>query len=100
MQAFLGAINYCSRFSQNIANHREVLYQLKEEDFVHEANLSAPFVFFDMLQQRIAKAPILLHFDSASDAHVALFASAWALSSTLMQIHDGKLHPVRFCGRF
>ncbi|POM57504.1 Hypothetical protein PHPALM_37975 [Phytophthora palmivora] len=28
-----------------------------------------------------------------------LFANNWALSSTLMQMHDDKLHPVRFCGR-
>ncbi|KAE8893658.1 hypothetical protein PF003_g22077 [Phytophthora fragariae] len=28
-----------------------------------------------------------------------LFANEWALSSTLMQLHDDKLHPVRFCGR-
>ncbi|POM70809.1 Hypothetical protein PHPALM_12700 [Phytophthora palmivora] len=28
-----------------------------------------------------------------------LFANNWALSSTLMQMHDDKQHPVRFCGR-
>ncbi|KAE9266543.1 hypothetical protein PF001_g30435 [Phytophthora fragariae] len=52
-----------------------------------------------MLQQRVRDAPILRHFDRSKDVHVTLFANEWALSSTLMQEHEGKLHPVRFCGR-
>ncbi|OWY93863.1 hypothetical protein PHMEG_00036580 [Phytophthora megakarya] len=28
-----------------------------------------------------------------------LYANEWALSATLMQMHDDKLHLVRFCGR-
>ncbi|KAE9326546.1 hypothetical protein PF001_g2364 [Phytophthora fragariae] len=52
-----------------------------------------------MLQQRVQDAPILRHFDRGKDVHVTLFANEWALSSTLMQEHEGKLHPVRFCGR-
>ncbi|KAE8881853.1 hypothetical protein PF005_g28282 [Phytophthora fragariae] len=51
-----------------------------------------------MLQQRVRDAPILRHFDRGKDVHVTLFANEWALSSTLMQEHEGKLHPVRFCG--
>ncbi|KAE9001933.1 hypothetical protein PR001_g18391 [Phytophthora rubi] len=54
---------------------------------------------FAMLQQRVRDAPILRHFDRGKDVHVTLFANEWALSSTLIQEHEDKLHPVRFCGR-
>ena len=39
MQAFLGGINYYSRIIQIIAVYGEVLYQLKEDDFLSEENL-------------------------------------------------------------
>ncbi|POM65049.1 Hypothetical protein PHPALM_19316, partial [Phytophthora palmivora] len=34
-------------------------------------------------------------FDSAKEVHIMLFANNWALSSTLMQMHDDKLHPIK-----
>ncbi|POM67108.1 Hypothetical protein PHPALM_16941 [Phytophthora palmivora] len=42
---------------------------------------------------------ILRHFDRDKEVHVMLLANEWALSSTLIREHEGKLHPVRFCGR-
>ncbi|OWY97521.1 hypothetical protein PHMEG_00031930 [Phytophthora megakarya] len=47
----------------------------------------------------IAEAPILRHFDAEKEVHIMLYANEWALSATLMQMHDGKLHHIRFCGR-
>ncbi|POM59439.1 hypothetical protein PHPALM_31835 [Phytophthora palmivora] len=76
-----------------------VLYQLKDSDFDGNKDLSAAQLAFAELKSRVATAPILHHFDSAKEIHVMLFANDWALSSSLMQMHDGKLHPVRFCGR-
>ncbi|KAE8898883.1 hypothetical protein PF001_g25792 [Phytophthora fragariae] len=99
MQAFLGALNYYSRFIQNLAVYDAVLYQLKEDDFGSSTDLSAAQASFAELKRKVIEAPILRHFDSVKDVHVMLFANEWALSSTLMQIHDDKLHPVRFCGR-
>ncbi|OWZ03337.1 hypothetical protein PHMEG_00024948 [Phytophthora megakarya] len=51
------------------------------------------------LQRKVADAPILRHFDVKKEVHIMLYANEWALSATLMQMHDDKLHPVRFCGR-
>ncbi|KAE8976633.1 hypothetical protein PF010_g24706 [Phytophthora fragariae] len=99
MQAFLGAHNYYSRFIQNLALYGAVLYQLKEDDFGPSADLSAAKASFAELKRKVVEAPILRHFDSAKDVHVMLFANEWSLSSTLMQLHDDKLHPVRFCGQ-
>uniref|UniRef100_H3H499 Reverse transcriptase/retrotransposon-derived protein RNase H-like domain-containing protein n=1 Tax=Phytophthora ramorum TaxID=164328 RepID=H3H499_PHYRM len=99
MQSFLGALNYYSRFIQDFAVYGAALYPLKDEDFTPSGSLSAAKRSFVALQQKVAEAPILRHFDRDKEAHVTLFANEWALSSTLMQYHDDKLHPVRFCGR-
>ncbi|OWY99479.1 hypothetical protein PHMEG_00029510 [Phytophthora megakarya] len=99
MQQFLGALNYYSRFIQDFAVFGAALYQLKDEDFETESNLSAAKESFRVLQRKVAEAPILMHFDDKKKVHVMLYANEWALSATLMQMHDDKLHPVQFCGR-
>ncbi|KAE8885407.1 hypothetical protein PF003_g30742 [Phytophthora fragariae] len=99
MQSFLGALNYYNRFIQDFAVYGAALYQLKDDDFAPGGDLSVARRCFATLQQKVATAPILRHFDRAKEVHVMLFANEWALSSTLLQMHDEKLHPVRFCGR-
>ncbi|POM65544.1 Hypothetical protein PHPALM_18721 [Phytophthora palmivora] len=99
MQSFLGALNYYSRFIQDFAVYGAALYQLKDADFAPGGDLTVAKRSFAALQQKVMDAPILRHFDRDKAVHVMLFANEWALSSTLMQEHDGKLHPVRFCGR-
>ena len=99
MQAFLGAINYYSRFIQNIAVYGAALYRLKEGDFLSEAKQVGERAELTMLQQQIVKATVLRHFGSTADVHVMVFANEWALSTTLMQMHDVILHPVWYCGR-
>ncbi|OWZ13557.1 hypothetical protein PHMEG_00013096 [Phytophthora megakarya] len=99
MQSFLGALNYYSRFTQDFAVYAAASYRLKEEDFEPGGDLSVARQSFAKLQQKIGDAPILRHFDRQKDIHVTLFVNEWSLSSTLMQEHDGKIHPVRFCGR-
>ncbi|KAG2838190.1 hypothetical protein PC129_g5932 [Phytophthora cactorum] len=99
MQSFLGAQNYYSLFVQDFAIYSAALYQLMEEDFGPGGDLSMARRAFEALQTKVAEAPILKHFDRTKEVHVMLFANEWALSMTLMQEHEGKLHPVRFLGR-
>ncbi|POM59029.1 Hypothetical protein PHPALM_36255 [Phytophthora palmivora] len=54
---------------------------------------------FRRVKSRVTTAPILRHFDSAKKVHIMFFTNDWALTNTLMQMYDNKLHPVRFCGR-
>ncbi|KAI9983647.1 hypothetical protein PInf_007713 [Phytophthora infestans] len=75
----------------NLAVYGAVLYQLKDTDFGPGGDLTSA--------KAVAEAPILRHFDPAKGFHLMLYANDWALSSTMMQPHDDKLHPVRFCGR-
>ncbi|KAE9034111.1 hypothetical protein PR002_g8314 [Phytophthora rubi] len=99
MQPFLGALNYYSRFIQDYAVYGATLYQLKDADFGTEGELTTARRCFETLKQKVADAPILRHFDRTKEVHVTLFANEWALSTTLMQEHEGLLHPVRFSGR-
>ncbi|KAG6604494.1 reverse transcriptase [Phytophthora cinnamomi] len=99
MQFFLGALNYYSLFIQDFAGYGAALHQLKEDDFAPEGDLTVARRSFQALQDKVAAAPILRHFVRTKEVLVMLFANEWALSSTLLQLHDDKLHPVRFCGR-
>ncbi|POM58430.1 Hypothetical protein PHPALM_36920 [Phytophthora palmivora] len=85
---------YGARFTQNLAAYWAVLYQLKDSDFEGNKDLSAAQAAFAELKNRVATAPILRHFDSAKEVHIMLFANNCALSSTQMQMHDDKLHPL------
>ncbi|GMF31670.1 unnamed protein product [Phytophthora fragariaefolia] len=99
VQAFLGALNYYSRFIQDLAVYGAALYHVREEDFGPGGDLSTAKRSFTALQTKVADAPILKHFDRAKEVHVMLFANDWALSTTLIQEHNGVMHPVCFCGR-
>ncbi|OWY99817.1 hypothetical protein PHMEG_00029120 [Phytophthora megakarya] len=75
------------------------LYQLKDDDFEENGDLTTARRSFDMLKQKVAEAPILRYFDRTKEVHIMLFVNEWALSTTFLQLHEDKLHPVRFCGR-
>ncbi|GMF36262.1 unnamed protein product [Phytophthora fragariaefolia] len=81
IQGFLGALNYYSRFIQNMAVHGMVVYQLKDADFADGGDLAAAKLAFDELKMKVANAPILRHFYSAREVHIMLFANAWALTN-------------------
>ncbi|GMF20092.1 unnamed protein product [Phytophthora fragariaefolia] len=89
----------CFRFNQDFAVYGAALYQVREEVFGPGGDLSTAKPSFTALRAKVADAPILRHFDIAKEVHVILFANDWALNTTLMQEHDGVMHPVRFCGR-
>ncbi|OWY99364.1 hypothetical protein PHMEG_00029637 [Phytophthora megakarya] len=99
MQQFLGSLKYYSRIIQDFAVYGAALYQLKEDDFFEGSDLAAAKESFTALQRKVAEAHILRHYDAKKEVHITLYANEGALSATLMQVHDDKLHPVRFCGR-
>ncbi|OWY92880.1 hypothetical protein PHMEG_00037927 [Phytophthora megakarya] len=99
MHQFLGSLNYYSHFIQDFAVYGAALYQLKEDDFSEGGDLVAAKESFTALQRKAAEAPILRHFDAKKEVHIMLYANEWALSATLMQMHDDKLNLVHFCGR-
>ncbi|OWY96495.1 LOW QUALITY PROTEIN: hypothetical protein PHMEG_00033226, partial [Phytophthora megakarya] len=76
-----------NRFIQN-AVYGAALYQLKEDDFSEGGDLAAAKESFTALQRKVADTPILRYFDAKKEIHIMLYANEWALSATLMQMHD------------
>ncbi|OWZ07519.1 reverse transcriptase [Phytophthora megakarya] len=54
---------------------------------------------FSVLKSKIASTPILRHFDPDRRATVVVYASAWAISGSLMQEYDKLYYPVMFASR-
>ncbi|OWZ12469.1 LOW QUALITY PROTEIN: hypothetical protein PHMEG_00014362 [Phytophthora megakarya] len=77
------------RFIQDFVVYGAALYQVKEDDFFEGGDLVAFKESFTALQQKVAEAPILRHLETKKEVLVMLYAN----------MHDDKLHPVRFCGR-
>ncbi|OWZ19364.1 reverse transcriptase [Phytophthora megakarya] len=54
---------------------------------------------FKVLKEKIAKTPILRHFDPDRQAVVVVYARDWAISGALMQEYDQIYYPVMFASR-
>ena len=52
-----------------------------------------------MLKDKIAKTPILKHFDPDRPPVIVVYASKWAVSAALLQQHDGVYWPATFTSR-
>ena len=53
-------------------------------------------ISFTMLKDKIAKTPMLKHFDPDRHPVIVVYASKWAVSAALLQEHDGTYWPVKF----
>ncbi|GMF53913.1 unnamed protein product [Phytophthora fragariaefolia] len=115
MQAFLGSLNYYSRFIEDFAIYASVLYELRESDFhditrkkpkesvvekvnrddretpAGEARWTRAERAFTVLKTKIAATPVLRHFDPDPPPVVVVYASKWAVSAALLREHDGVL---------
>ena len=56
-------------------------------------------IAFTMLKDKIAKTPILKHFDPDRIPVIVVYASKWAVSAAFLQEHDGVYWPVTFSSR-
>ncbi|OWZ07281.1 LOW QUALITY PROTEIN: hypothetical protein PHMEG_00020347 [Phytophthora megakarya] len=101
LRAYAKKIKRVTEFSfpTSLRGLRGCTVPAKEEDFEPGGDLSVARQSFAKLQQKIDDAPTLRHLDRQKEVHGTIFANEWALSSTLMQEHDGNMYPVRFCGR-
>ena len=101
VQSVLGSVNYYHRFVQDFSVYGALLYELTDEDFGSTADrdLTDARSAFEHLRRRLTEAPVLRHFHPELPVYVMLYANNWAVSATIMQEHDEKLHPVKFVGR-
>ncbi|POM80706.1 LOW QUALITY PROTEIN: Reverse transcriptase [Phytophthora palmivora] len=114
------AKSFWGRQKVDYLGHRvsaEVLYELREADFYEIARKTKSTgddeniigeeggmwtearTAFATLKNKIVNAPILQHFDVDRQPVVVVYASKWAISTALMQEHDGVYKPVAFTSR-
>ena len=100
LKSFLGAIQYLSKYIDNLSAQTDSLRQLLKKDtewLWTEEHTRA----FENLKQKITEIPCLAHYNSDYQNVITIDASTKGLGATLWQEQpDGKLKPIGFASRF
>ena len=100
LKSFLGAIQYLSKYINNLSAPTDSLRQLLKKDtewIWTEKHTEA----FGNLKQKITEIPCLAHYNSDYPNVITIDASTKGLGATLCQEQpDGKLKPIGFASRF
>ena len=100
MKSFLGAIQYLSKYIENLSAQTDLLRQLlkKKNNWNWSTEHSEAF---NQLKQKITEIPCLAHYSSVRPNTLATDASTKGLSATLWQEQkNGDLKPIAFASRF
>lgn len=99
LKAFLGLVNYYSKFVPSMSTMASPLYNLLRKDTPFIWNFACEQAF-KMIKEKLVSAPILAHYDPSLPLRVATDSSAYGVGSVLSQIQaDGSEHPVCFVSR-
>ena len=100
LKSFLGAIQYLSKYIDNLSAQTDSLRQLLKKDtewLWTEEHTRA----FENLKQKITEIPCLAHYNSDYQNVITTDASTKGLGATLWQEQpDGRLKPIGFASRF
>ena len=99
-QIFLGAIQYLSKYINNLSAQTDSLRQLlkKDTEWIWTGEHTKAF---ENLKQKITEIPCLAHYKSDYPNVITTDASTKGLGATLWQEQpDGKLKPISFASRF
>ena len=100
LKSFLGAIQYLSKYIDNLSAQTDSLRQLLKKDtewLWTEEHTRA----FESLKRKITETPCLAHYNSDYQNVITTDASTKGLGATLWQEQpDGKLRPNGFASRF
>uniref|UniRef100_M4BGF5 Reverse transcriptase/retrotransposon-derived protein RNase H-like domain-containing protein n=1 Tax=Hyaloperonospora arabidopsidis (strain Emoy2) TaxID=559515 RepID=M4BGF5_HYAAE len=66
-------------------------FKVKESDGEHTGDhrWEKAIIAFTMLKAKVARTPVLRHFDPDRRSVIVAYASKWAVSAALLQEHDG-----------
>jgi hypothetical protein len=98
VRAFMGAVGYYRRFIPQFAEPVAVLAKLlkKNERFHWEREHQEAM---DKLKKLMASAPVLRPPDFTKPFLVVTDACDFAIGGALMQVHNGREHPIRYWSR-
>ena len=100
LKSFLGAIQYLSKYIENLSSHTDFLRQLLKKnnpwDWTNEHSEA-----FDQIKEKITKIPCLAHYNTSYPNVLTTDASTKGLGATLWQEQPDKtLKPIAFASRF
>ena len=98
VRAFMGAVGYYRRFIPQFAEPVAVLAKLlkKNEKFHWDSEHQEAM---DKLKKLMASAPVLRPPDFTKPFLVVTDACDFAIGGALMQVHNGREHPIRYWSR-
>ena len=100
LKSFLGAIQYLSKYIENLSAQTELLRQLlkRNNEWIWTPEHSETFT---QLKNKITEIPFLAHYNSNLPNTITTDASTKGLGATLWQEqHNGELKPIAFASRF
>ena len=100
LKSFLGAIQYLSKYIENLSAQTDLLRQLlkKNNEWSWTPEHSEAFT---QLKNKITEIPCLAHYSSNLPNTITTDASTKGLGATLWQEqHNGELKPIAFASRF
>ena len=100
LKSFLGAIQYLSKYIENLSANTDVLRKLlkKQNEWIWTDEHTEAF---NKLKEGITKIPCLAHYNAQNENIITKDASTKGLGATLWQKQkDGNLKPVGFASRY
>ena len=100
LKSFLGAIQYLSKYIENLSAQTDILRQLLKKDNTWNWT-DEHTTAFENLKQKITEIPCLAHYNSNFPNVITTDASTKGLGATLWQGQpNGDLKPIGFASRF
>ena len=98
LQSLLGVCNYYRMFVKGFAQIAEPLYSLLRKNAPYKWG-QAQATAVEQLKTSLCNAPIVKFPDFTKAFHIYTDASLTGLGATLMQDHDGVLHPLNYVSK-
>ena len=94
----LGMVNHLRQYLPHLSTVTKPLNDLLKKDSAWSWGYEQDEAF-TKIKAMVTSAPTLAYFDPNKPTTVSADASSYGIGGVLMQVTDGKQHPVAFCSR-
>ena len=98
LRAFVGLLNYYSKFIPQVATHVAPLYKLLEKDMKWGWNEECETAF-KTCKDLLTSEAVLVHYDARKPIKLACDASSYGLGAVLSHVSKDGEHPIAFVSR-
>ena len=98
LRSVLGMVNHLGQYLPHLSTVTKPLNDLLKQDSAWNWGYEQEDAF-TKIKTLVTSAPTLAYFDPSKPTTVSADASSYGIGGVLMQMTDGKQHPVAFCSR-